>query len=109
MSLDYLTEQPTRQEVDASTGEVALEFGANWCGICRAAKPDLDEALATRPDVRRIKVEDGKGLPLGRSFGVKLWPTLVLLRDGVEVARVVRPNSRADVDATLDAAGFGQQ
>lgn len=109
MSLGYATEQPTREDIDASSGEVALEFGANWCGICRGAKPDLDEALAARPTVRRIKVEDGKGLPLGRSFGVKLWPTLVLLRDGVEVARVVRPGSRADVDAALDEAGFGQQ
>ena len=41
--------------------------------------------------MRHIKIEDGSGRPLGRSFRVKLWPTLVFLRDGVEVARVVRP------------------
>ncbi|MCD6638930.1 MAG: thioredoxin family protein [Nocardioides sp.] len=101
MSLGYETEQPTREDVDATEGPLALEFGANWCGICRAAKDDLDQALADHPDLRRIKVEDGPGLPLGRSFGIKLWPTLVLVRDGKEVARVVRPRSRADVDAVL--------
>jgi thioredoxin 1 len=37
--------------------------------------------------VRHVKVEDGSGRRLGRSFGVKLWPTLVFLRDGREVAR----------------------
>jgi thioredoxin 1 len=41
--------------------------------------------------VRHLKVEDGRGRPLGRAFGVRLWPTLVLLRDGEELARVVRP------------------
>ncbi|MCA1715096.1 MAG: thioredoxin family protein, partial [Gammaproteobacteria bacterium] len=40
------------------------------------------------------------GRPLGRSFRVKLWPTLVFLRDGVELARVVRP---ASVDAITQA------
>lgn len=106
MSLGYEDEQPTRDAVEAMPGEVGLEFGANWCGYCRAAKPYLDAALAERPGVRRVKVADGKGLPLGRSFGVKLWPTLVLLRDGVEVGRVVRPGDRSDVAAALDAAGF---
>jgi len=36
-------------------------------------------------------VEDGPGRPLGRSFRVKLWPTLVFLKDGRELARVTRP------------------
>lgn len=103
MSLGYERDQPTRDEIDATTGSVALEFGANWCGICRAAKGDLDAALDARPDVERIKVEDGPGLPLGRSFGIKLWPTLVLLADGEEVARVVRPRSRTAVDEALAA------
>ena len=43
-------------------------------------------------------MEDGRGSPLGRSFRVKLWPTLVLMRDGVEVARVVRPRGTADIE-----------
>ena len=40
---------------------------------------------------------------MGRAFGVKLWPTVVLLRDGQEVARVVRPVASADL-STLQAA-----
>ena len=38
-----------------------------------------------------MRIEDGPGRRLGRSFGVKLWPTFVFLRDGREVARLVRP------------------
>lgn len=98
---------PTRAEVDALRGAVVLEFGADWCPICQAARPHIAEALAAGPSVRRIKVADGKGKPLGRSFAVKLWPTLVFLKDGAEVARAVRPASAEAVRQGLAALGSG--
>ena len=88
---DYATAEPPRTAIDALGGPTVLEFGAPWCGHCLAAQPAIEAALATQPQVRHLKVEDGPGRPLGRSFRVKLWPTLVFLRDGVEYARVVRP------------------
>lgn len=106
MTLGYQEDQPTREAVDAIPGEVILEFGANWCGICRSAKPTIDEALAGRSHLNHIKVADGKGRPLGRSFRVKLWPTLIMVRDGAEVGRVVRPRGRSDIDDALADAGF---
>lgn len=105
MSLGYAEAQPERAEIDALPGNVVVEFGTNWCGYCRAASRHIEPALADRPDVQRIQVEDGKGRPLGRSFRVKLWPTLVFLRDGVEVARVVRPTNRKQLDDALAQLG----
>lgn len=91
--------EPTRAEVDAFTEPTLLEFGTGWCGYCRAAQPDIAAALKNHPAVRHIKVEDGKGRPLGRSFRVKLWPTLIYLEAGAEKGRVVRPQSAAEVEA----------
>ena len=91
MSTDYAASEPTREEVDALPGSTLLEFGTSWCGWCRRAQPFIADALAAHPGVRHIKVADASGRPLGRSFGVKLWPTLVFLRDGREIARLVRP------------------
>lgn len=94
-----LPTEPTRQDVDSLTGLTLLEFGASWCPHCRAAQPHIAAALKAHPALRHIRIEDGSGRPLGRSFRVKLWPTLVLMDNGVEKARVVRPRSVAEIDA----------
>jgi thioredoxin 1 len=96
----YSASQPPRAEVDALPGPTVLEFGT-WCGYCMSAQPVLARAFEAHPAVRHLKVEDGKGLPLGRSFGVRLWPTLVFLQDGQEVARLVRPGDAAEVQRAL--------
>lgn len=83
------------------TGLVMLEFGTDWCGHCRAAQPTIAEALSQSPNWRHIKIEDGPGHPLGRRFGVKLWPTLVLLKDGQETGRLVRPTNASDLSEAL--------
>jgi thioredoxin 1 len=93
MALDYQNPGPTRDEVDGLQGPVLLEFGTPWCGHCQLAAPGVAEALAEFPGIKHIKIEDGPGRPLGRSFRVKLWPTLIALRDGVEIARTVRPEA----------------
>jgi thioredoxin 1 len=102
---DYENPGPTRDEVDATRGPLVLEFGTGWCGYCRGAQTHIAAALAAHPDVPHRKVEDGPARPLGRSYRVKLWPTLIALRDGKEVGRVVRPNSADDVRQALAALG----
>lgn len=101
MPAPYAIEQPNRGDIDALVGPAVLEFGTNWCGFCRAAQPLVAAAFTAHPQLRHLKVEDGPGRPLGRSFGVKLWPTLVFLRDGHEVARLVRPGESAAIGEAL--------
>ena len=101
MDSTYATTAPDRAEVDALPGATLLEFGTGWCGWCRGAQPLIAGALEGHPELRHIKVEDGPGRPLGRSFRVKLWPTLVFLKDGQEVARLVRPSREDEVENAL--------
>jgi len=94
--------EPTRADVDALPGATLLEFGARWCGLCRSTQPAIAGALAKHPDVRHVRIEDASGRPLGRSFGIKLWPTLILLRDGREIDRLVRPRDGAAIEIALE-------
>jgi len=78
------------------------EFGTDWCGHCRRTQPLITEAVARHPGVQHIRVIDGPGKPLGRSFGVKLWPTVVLLREGREVSRFVRPSAAEEIARAVE-------
>ena len=101
MNTEYAPSEPKREEIDALQGAALLEFGSPWCGWCRRAQPLIEEALAAHPAVRHIKIADASGRRLGRSFGVKLWPTLVFLRDGKESARLVRPAAAGAIRKAL--------
>jgi thioredoxin 1 len=92
---------PTRADVDATREPLVLEFGAAWCGICRSTEPLIARVAQQYPSVRHIKIEDGPGQVLGRSFGVKLWPTFVFVREGEEVARLVRPRQEEEITAAF--------
>ncbi len=97
----YETIEPPRTDVDALQEPTVIEFGTPWCGYCAAAQPLIADAFAAHPDVRHIKIEDGPGRPLGRTFRVKLWPTLVFLREGRELGRVVRPTDAEAITEQL--------
>lgn len=101
MTRSFATTEPTRAEIDALRGATILEFGTDWCGFCQRAQPLIETAFDEHPAIDHIKVEDGSGRPLGRSFRVKLWPTLIFLRDGQEVARVVRPNAAREITEAM--------
>ena len=107
MNETYARTEPPRAEVDQLVGPSMLEFGSPTCGYCRAVQPLLASALADHPGVRHIKIADASGRRLGRSYNVKLWPTLVFLSDGRETARLVRPRDPEAIRnclALIDAA-----
>jgi thioredoxin 1 len=93
MTAAYLSvgETPTREQIDNTPGLVLLEFGTAWCGHCQALAPHVFRMLNEHADVQQIRVEDGSGRALGRSFGVRLWPNLVFLKDGVVLRQLARP------------------
>ncbi len=101
MNAVYAQIEPARAEIDRLDAPAVIEFGSAWCGYCRAVQPLLASAFADHPRVSHIKIADGSGRPLGRSFGIKLWPTLVFMKQGREITRLVRPVSAAKIRDAL--------
>jgi thioredoxin 1 len=99
---EYSEDAPTYEQVSEMAGTVLIEFGTPWCGHCQAAMPAIKEALAAHTELPHIKIYDGKGKSLGRAFKVKLWPTLVLMRDGQEIERLVRPVQATEISLLLN-------
>ncbi len=93
MATNFTVPEPTRDAINHLPGSVVLEFGTDWCPHCQAVQTPLHELLGRFPQVNHVRVEDGKGRPLGRSFQVKLWPNLVFLRDGKVVQQLARPTA----------------
>lgn len=94
--------QLNRADLDTLKGPAVVEFGASWCGYCQTAQPMIAAALSKYPGINHIRIEDGKGQRLGRTYAVRLWPTLVFLKDGIEINRLVRP---ADIASIANALG----
>lgn len=93
MSNFMLEDKLDRAGIDKLAGPSVLEFGVSWCTHCKAAQQMITSALASFPSTKHFKIEDNKEELLGRSYLVKLWPTLVFIRDGIEVERLVRPTN----------------
>lgn len=89
-------------------GITAIDFTAAWCSPCKTMEPIL-AALATEyaGRVRLVATDVNDEPALAEQFGVRSMPTLVVLRDGREVGRVVGSRPRAFVAGVLDRALAG--
>ena len=66
-----------------------LDFWAPWCGPCRMVAPIVEEIAAERDDIVVGKVNVDEEMELAVQFGIVSIPTLILLKNGMEVEKIV--------------------
>lgn len=108
-SITEVTDSSFQAEVIESETPVMVDFWAPWCGPCRAVAPVL-EGLARRGAGRLkvVKLNVDENQRLAARFGVRSIPTMVVLRDGREVARMTGALPAEEIGRRLASAGvFG--
>ncbi len=76
------------QKVVNKDGLVLVDFFATWCGPCKMLAPVLEELSSEDKETSFVKLDIDEYRKQAIDAGIKAVPTLVLFKDGKEVARV---------------------
>ena len=102
-NLPAFTDENFASEVKESSSPVLVDFGAEWCGPCRALAPIVED-LATEYDGRlkvgTVDIDHSKGV--AAEFGIMSVPTIIFFKDGQPVDKIVGLRSKADLKKTID-------
>ena len=101
MSAININKNNFRNEVLDSEKPVLLDFWASWCGPCRMVSPIVDEIAAERGDIKVGKVNVDEQPELAAQFGVMSIPTLVVMKGGKVVNKMVGARPKAQILAML--------
>ena len=100
MSVMHITKENFDAVVNGDK-PVLLDFWATWCGPCRMVAPIVEEIAAERDDIVVGKVNVDEEMELAVKFGIISIPTLILLKNGMEVDKIVGYRPKADIEDML--------
>ena len=103
MALVNITKDNFEEQVLHSEKTVLLDFWATWCGPCQMIAPTVHEIADECADVLVGKVNVDDEGELAQAYGIISIPTLVVIKNGKEIARTVGVRAKADILALLNA------
>lgn len=87
---------------DIQSGDVVVDFWAEWCGPCRVLHPVLEEIDQERNDLKIVSLNIDHNQGLAASLGIQSIPTMILFRDGQEIGRLVGAQPKRKLVEELD-------
>lgn len=87
--MEYLTLENYNTIIQNAKQPVLIDFYADWCGPCKMLSPILVKLAQEHPEVTVVKCDVDKNQELAMKFGVRSIPTVVAMKNGVEVNRKI--------------------
>ncbi len=103
MAALHITKNNFENEVIKSDKPVLIDFWAPWCGPCRMVGPTVEELSKEVSDAKIGKINVDEEMELAQAFGVSSIPTLMVIKNGKVVKRVVGVQSKAALQKMLEA------
>jgi thioredoxin 1 len=104
MSTSLTSPAVLREAIASTEGVLIVDFTAAWCGPCKQIRPILDAMAAAHTDLTVLAVDVDEQPSLAAEHQVLSMPTLLFVRDGQPVRRVVGARPRSYLEAELAAA-----
>ena len=101
MEILHITQANFEELVLKSEKPVLLDFWAPWCGPCRMVAPIVEQIAEERSDVTLGKINVDEEMELAMRFGIISIPTLIVMRNGKEAAKLVGYRPKADIEKLL--------
>ena len=98
-----VTDSTFSAEVEKSPTPVLLDLWAEWCGPCHMLAPTIDQLsseMAGRVKVAKLNIDENPGV--ANRFGVRSIPTLLVLKGGKEVDRLVGVQPKQEIVRRLE-------
>jgi thioredoxin 2 len=98
-----VTDATFANEVERSPLPIVVDMWAEWCGPCRMIAPVLEELaaeMAGRMRVAKLNVDENPAT--AARFGVRSIPTLLVLKDGQEIDRIVGVQPKTEIVRRLE-------
>ena len=89
MEVLKISEDNFNKEVLKENKTVLVDFYADWCGPCKMLSPIIEKVAKENKDTKFVKINVDEAQDLAIKYNIMSIPTLVVIKDGREVNRIV--------------------
>ena len=102
VTISHVSNETFESEVLKSDKIVIVDFYADWCGPCKLLAPILQEFANENLDIKVVKLNIDENEDTANAYRIYSIPTMVIIKDGEELDRMIGVNSKENIKKTVD-------